>query len=172
LIKAVKYLLSKGADVNAQGGRYSSALQVASSGGHEKIVELLLGRGADVDAQGEWHGSALYAALSRGLEKIVEVLLGRGSDVDAQGGEQKDFVLILGYMGGASAWCNIVSTVQPFTNLQRIWKSDVARTPSTYTCIEWEKVIVSLKTEVVMETNIYVVDMVAHLEDKRPLRLC
>ena len=39
-------LLSKGADVNAQGGHFGNALQAASDGGHEKIVELLLGQGA------------------------------------------------------------------------------------------------------------------------------
>ncbi|KAF2174325.1 hypothetical protein K469DRAFT_614903, partial [Zopfia rhizophila CBS 207.26] len=44
--KIVELLLSKGADVNAQGGHYGNALQAASSGGHEKIVELLLKEGA------------------------------------------------------------------------------------------------------------------------------
>ena len=44
--KIVKLLLSKGADVNAQGGGYSSALQLASDGGHNKTVKLLLSKGA------------------------------------------------------------------------------------------------------------------------------
>ena len=49
----VELLLSKGADVNAQGGgEYGNALQAASRGGHEKVVELLLSKGADVNAQG------------------------------------------------------------------------------------------------------------------------
>jgi ankyrin repeat protein len=42
----VELLLSKGADVNAQGGRHGNALQAASVEGHEKVVELLLGGGA------------------------------------------------------------------------------------------------------------------------------
>jgi len=37
----VELLLDKGADVNAQGGLYSNALQPASVGGHEKVVELV-----------------------------------------------------------------------------------------------------------------------------------
>ncbi|KFY50492.1 hypothetical protein V495_00232 [Pseudogymnoascus sp. VKM F-4514 (FW-929)] len=40
--KAVELLLSKGADVNAQGGLYGQALQAASAEGYEKIVEVLL----------------------------------------------------------------------------------------------------------------------------------
>jgi hypothetical protein len=37
----VELLLGKGADVNAQGGRYGNALEAASYGGHTAIVELL-----------------------------------------------------------------------------------------------------------------------------------
>ncbi|KAK2122365.1 hypothetical protein NOF04DRAFT_1338029 [Fusarium oxysporum II5] len=37
-------LLERGADVNAQGGKCGTALQAASSGGHETIVQLLLER--------------------------------------------------------------------------------------------------------------------------------
>jgi ankyrin repeat protein len=40
----VELLLSKGAHVNSQGGKYGSALQAASEGGHTKIDELLLSK--------------------------------------------------------------------------------------------------------------------------------
>jgi len=36
-----KLLLEKGADVNAQGGRYGNILQAASAQGHEAVVKLL-----------------------------------------------------------------------------------------------------------------------------------
>ncbi|OCK83125.1 hypothetical protein K432DRAFT_251839, partial [Lepidopterella palustris CBS 459.81] len=49
--KIVELLLSKGADVNAQGEYFGNALQGASYRGHDKIVELLLSKGADVNAQ-------------------------------------------------------------------------------------------------------------------------
>jgi ankyrin repeat protein len=39
-------LLDKGADINAQGGRYGNALQAASEGGQEQVVKMLLGAGA------------------------------------------------------------------------------------------------------------------------------
>ena len=42
----VQILLDKGADVNAQGGRYSNALQAASDGGHKPVMQMLLQRGA------------------------------------------------------------------------------------------------------------------------------
>jgi ankyrin repeat protein len=48
----VQQLLEKGADVNAQGGWYGSALLAALFGGHHKVVQQLLEKGADVNAQG------------------------------------------------------------------------------------------------------------------------
>jgi ankyrin repeat protein len=39
-------LIDAGADVNAQGGEYGSALYVASQGGHEKVVQMLIDAGA------------------------------------------------------------------------------------------------------------------------------
>ncbi|KIJ94633.1 hypothetical protein K443DRAFT_641295, partial [Laccaria amethystina LaAM-08-1] len=52
LQQVATHLLENGADVNAQGGLYGNALQVASSKGHEAIVKLLIEKGADVNAQG------------------------------------------------------------------------------------------------------------------------
>jgi ankyrin repeat protein len=46
----VQLLLEKGADVNAQGGKYGNALYAALVGGHWEIVKILLYRGADVNA--------------------------------------------------------------------------------------------------------------------------
>ena len=87
LIKAVKYLLDKGDDVNAQGGWYGNALQAASAGGHEQVVKLLLDKGADVNAQGGEYDNALQAASAEGHEQVVKLLLDKGTDVNAQGGE-------------------------------------------------------------------------------------
>jgi ankyrin repeat protein len=68
----VKRLLDAGADVNAQGGRYSNALQAASAGGHNNIFQWLLEAGADVNAQGGWYGNALQAASYGGHDAIVQ----------------------------------------------------------------------------------------------------
>jgi hypothetical protein len=45
-MKPLCLLLENGADVNALGGKYGSALQAASSEGHKPIVRLLLEKGA------------------------------------------------------------------------------------------------------------------------------
>jgi ankyrin repeat protein len=70
----VGLLLQSGAEVNAQGGEYGNALQLASSEGHKEIVRLLLQSGAQVNAQGGWYGNALQAALDEGHEEIVRIL--------------------------------------------------------------------------------------------------
>jgi ankyrin repeat protein len=42
----VKLLLSKGANVNAQGGEYGNALYAALEEGHEPVVKLVANKGA------------------------------------------------------------------------------------------------------------------------------
>ncbi|KAI1478326.1 ankyrin repeat-containing domain protein [Daldinia eschscholtzii] len=79
-------LLRSGADVNAQGGEYGNALQVALVGRHEKIVQILLDNGADVNAQGGEYGTALQTASRGGSEEIVQILLDNGANVNAEGG--------------------------------------------------------------------------------------
>ena len=48
--EVARSLLKSGANFNAQGGYYGTALQAASSGGHLDIVQLLLDHNADVNA--------------------------------------------------------------------------------------------------------------------------
>ena len=55
----VRMLLDKGADVNAKGGRYGTALQAASERGHDQVVRMLLDIGADVSAQGKYYRSVM-----------------------------------------------------------------------------------------------------------------
>ncbi|OCK76482.1 ankyrin, partial [Lepidopterella palustris CBS 459.81] len=79
LIKVVSLLLENEIDVNAQGGEYGNALQVASYGGHEQVVKLLLDKSADVNAQGGEYGNALQVASYGGHEQIVKLLLDKGA---------------------------------------------------------------------------------------------
>jgi ankyrin repeat protein len=71
-------LLDKGADVNAQGGEYSNALQAASARGDEAVVKMLLDKGADINAQGGRYGNALQAASDGGYTAVVKMLVAWG----------------------------------------------------------------------------------------------
>ncbi|KAJ7048703.1 hypothetical protein C8F01DRAFT_1070277, partial [Mycena amicta] len=77
-------LLEHGADINAQGGKFGTALQVASLGGHLDLARLLLEHGADVNAQGGLYGNSLQAATYKGHLDVVQLLLEHGADM--QGG--------------------------------------------------------------------------------------
>ncbi|THV63442.1 hypothetical protein D6D28_10683, partial [Aureobasidium pullulans] len=78
----VQILLDKGADVNAQGGEYGSALQAGSSRGHVKVVHLLLSRGANLQHETK-DGTALHAAVLSGCHVIAQILLAAGALVSA-----------------------------------------------------------------------------------------
>jgi ankyrin repeat protein len=86
LESATAVLISKGADINAKGGRCSDALQAACSEGREKLAAMLLEKGADINAEGGSYGSALQAACSGGHEKLAAMLFEMGADINAEGG--------------------------------------------------------------------------------------
>jgi hypothetical protein len=83
----VSSLLASGADVNARGGGYGSAVQAAAAGGDTEIVQLLVDKGADVNAQGGYYSSAIQAAAAEGYMETVQLLVDKGADVNTQGGE-------------------------------------------------------------------------------------
>jgi hypothetical protein len=85
LVESARVLLKYGADVNAQGGYFGSALQAASAGGHDRVVQRLLENGADVNAEGGCFGSALQAASAGGHDRVVQRLLENGAHVNTQG---------------------------------------------------------------------------------------
>ncbi|KFA68023.1 hypothetical protein S40285_09729, partial [Stachybotrys chlorohalonatus IBT 40285] len=87
LARVAEELIIKGADINAQGGRYGNAVHAASYEGHDKIVELLLDNGANINAQGGEYGNALQAASYKGHDKVMELLLDKGENINARGGE-------------------------------------------------------------------------------------
>ena len=86
LIPSVQTLLESGADVNAEGGFFGSALQAASHGNYKEIVCILLQRNVNVNTNNGWYGNALQAASRNGCEEIIHILLDKGADIHAQGG--------------------------------------------------------------------------------------
>ncbi|OBT58918.1 hypothetical protein VE04_00567, partial [Pseudogymnoascus sp. 24MN13] len=95
----IEQLLSAGANINAQGGKYGNALQAASATGHKKIVELLLTAGANINAQGGRYCNALQAASAKGHKKSVELLLSAGASINARGGEFGNALQAASYKG-------------------------------------------------------------------------
>ncbi|MBI3928544.1 MAG: ankyrin repeat domain-containing protein [Armatimonadetes bacterium] len=76
-----RYLLDQGADVN-QRTPMGTALHVAASQGHTRLVRLLLERGADFTLLGNGGATVLQAPTARGHLETVECLLEAGFPVD------------------------------------------------------------------------------------------
>jgi ankyrin repeat protein len=72
-LEILQLLLGKGADVNAVGGEFGTALQAAAYH-HRQYVEVLLKHGADNTITGGKHGNALGAANKKGLKREVKLL--------------------------------------------------------------------------------------------------
>jgi ankyrin repeat protein len=79
----VKLLLDRGADVNAQGGRYGNALQAAASEGRQETVKLLLDYGADVTIQprNTNRSSVLHVCVASGSTATLNILLHAGATI-------------------------------------------------------------------------------------------
>lgn len=72
-LRAVRYLLDEGADVNARGSDGNTALSEATFYGHATVIKELLVRGADVNAV-SGGGTALDIAINRKDAAIIELL--------------------------------------------------------------------------------------------------
>lgn len=85
----VQVLIDCGANVNASGGPYGTALQAAIRRGGGAVSRLLLERGADVHVNimaGEY-GTALTAAAREGNEDQIRTLIEKGANVNAWAGQ-------------------------------------------------------------------------------------
>ncbi|KAL1985679.1 hypothetical protein VTN96DRAFT_7546 [Rasamsonia emersonii] len=85
-VAVAKLLIDAGANINAIGGEYGTALQEASYLGRDEVVDLLLKMGAHVNIVSGLNGTALQAALVRKHDSIVDRLLKAGSNLNLQGG--------------------------------------------------------------------------------------
>src|SRR5205823_3204508 len=71
-LKVAKMVRDHGADPNARGGKYETALQSAANHGCLQYVKLLLGAGADPTIEGGKYESPLKAAMAK--EKYYHVV--------------------------------------------------------------------------------------------------
>ncbi|OPB46410.1 hypothetical protein A0O28_0065310 [Trichoderma guizhouense] len=93
-IEMMQLLLDHGAQVNAQGGYYGTALNAACARSFSSdaipTVRLLLEHGADVSIGGGEFGSALQAICARSIPEastLAQILLDHGADVNVRGGK-------------------------------------------------------------------------------------
>ena len=102
---AVKVLLAKGAQVNARGGRFGSALPAATYRPTSITIPLLLlDAGAEPNALGDCDGSALRNACSltfEGTFELIQLLVERRADINLQPGKNGSALY------GAASTCNV-----------------------------------------------------------------
>lgn len=72
-LRAVRYLLDEGADVNARESDGNTAVTEAAFFGHIPVIKELLVRGADVNAI-SGNGTALDIAISKSNPAMIELL--------------------------------------------------------------------------------------------------
>lgn len=98
LWRSVQILLNHQVDVNAPGGHYGTAIQVAAAHGHERIVELLISNAANVNV--EFGRTPLNEAVRHGNINIVRQLLENGAHVNGLGHSDSQDDLELALIGG------------------------------------------------------------------------
>jgi 7,8-dihydropterin-6-yl-methyl-4-(beta-D-ribofuranosyl)aminobenzene 5'-phosphate synthase len=74
----VKFLLVKGADMEAKFPNGSTALFWTIPEGHKEILELLMAKGADINAKQNDGTSLLHIAAALGQTEIAELLINKG----------------------------------------------------------------------------------------------
>ncbi|RYC59762.1 hypothetical protein CHU98_g6447 [Xylaria longipes] len=87
--------------LNGLSGRYKTALQAASAGGHTIIAWLLLGNGADVNLTSRIDkATPLMAASDNGQTEVAWLLLDQGAYVNVNEGGYWDTPLLAASYGG------------------------------------------------------------------------
>jgi hypothetical protein len=81
---AVRDLLEKGADPNAQTAYGTRLLHIAAKKSETEMTQLLVAKGADVNGRDRNGMTALMAAASAGQAQNEQVLLDAGADINAQ----------------------------------------------------------------------------------------
>ena len=74
-VRKVNYILSKGAELSLEGGRYHNALQAAAHSGSRLAVDRLLAAGARETSVGGFYGNAVNAAAEKGNSSMLASLL-------------------------------------------------------------------------------------------------
>jgi ankyrin repeat protein len=81
-----KFLIDRGADLNAKGELGDTALHLAARNGFQAVVEVLLTSHAAVNAQNGSGATPLFQAVQGGQTKIIQLLLDAGADANHKDG--------------------------------------------------------------------------------------
>ncbi|KAJ7759534.1 ankyrin repeat-containing domain protein [Mycena metata] len=82
-LDVVKFLIERGADVNASNKDGYTSLYLASERGHLGVVEFLIEHGADVNARNKDGYTSLHLVSRDGHLDIVKFLIEHGADINA-----------------------------------------------------------------------------------------
>jgi hypothetical protein len=101
-ITAVKDLIVKGVDVNAESPK-GSALMLAAYWGHIEVVKLLIDKGADVNRKtgNEDYDTALLGSILGGETEIVKLLIEKGSAINAKNNRGNTALMLAAFMDNA-----------------------------------------------------------------------
>jgi uncharacterized protein len=79
-VQTLRFLISRGANLNSRGSQGATALMEAASAGQVEIIDALLDHGVPVNQQDAQGFSALMYAAFNGRESSVDLLLRRGAN--------------------------------------------------------------------------------------------
>uniref|UniRef100_A0A0G4IE27 Uncharacterized protein n=1 Tax=Chromera velia CCMP2878 TaxID=1169474 RepID=A0A0G4IE27_9ALVE len=88
-VPIAQFLVSRGANVNAESLGKRRPLHVAARTSTPKLLEILLSSGAEVDAKATGGSTALHKAADAGRRENVQTLLDRGAKVNERGLAQR-----------------------------------------------------------------------------------
>ena len=83
-LRVVRYLLAKGAEVNARFFLWTPLHLAAGRNGSKRIAQLLLDKGVEVDAKNDQRETALHKAALHNQAAVARLLLAHGADVNAR----------------------------------------------------------------------------------------
>lgn len=84
-MEVVEYLVSKGADVNAESKLFLwTPLFYAASFNRVEVMEFLIANGANVDARDKWGATPMFPAAGSGHVEAVKLLVENGADTSVE----------------------------------------------------------------------------------------
>ena len=128
-LAAVRYLLDKGANVNAQDERGRSALMLAAGNKNLGMCKLLIAKGANVNLTGDEGVTALAFAFHAQDVPIIEFLLSKGASWNTRWYTSNNLIFTLLDMPNAMYWVKrgLQHGADP-NGRNSVWGSPLSRT--------------------------------------------